>query len=159
MEASHQRCKRELLIFLLEENQDVRHQQHLHIYTQQTLVGCGAESPARRTGVVGGANGAVLAGSSAHSTFHSGALNLPEERPLMEELPPEQLSCSEGASASDLRLGSWVEAGLDLLQPPGPVQLQHLLVHGADQLLQEAQGPLQRLRLLVAWMQTGDTRS
>lgn len=67
----------------------------------------------------------------------------------MEEPPPQQLSSSEHSSSSDLRLGPRVKTGLDLLQPPGPVQLQHLLVHGADQLLQELQCPTQSLRLLL----------
>lgn len=62
-------------------------------------------------------------------TFHPGALDFPEERPLMEELPPQQLSSSEHASSLDLRLSPGVQTGLNLLQPPGPFQLQHLFVY------------------------------
>lgn len=82
-------------------------------------------------------------------TFHPGALDLPEKRPLMEEPPPQQLSSSEQSSTADLRLGPGIQTGLDLLQPPSPVQLKHLLVHRADQLLQEEQRLTQRLRLLL----------
>lgn len=57
----------------------------------------------------------------------------------MEEPPPQQLSSSEHTSSLDLCLGSEVHTGLNLLQSPGSVQLQHLLVHGADQLLQACQ--------------------
>lgn len=91
---------------------------------------------------------------SLRCTFHPGALNLPEERSLMEEFPPEQLSSSEHTSSSDLCLSTWVQTGLNLLQPPGPNQLLNLLVHRADQILQEDQGLVQCLRLrLIAWTQ------
>lgn len=68
----------------------------------------------------------------------------------MEKSPPQQLSSSEHSSSPDLRLGPGVQTGLDLLQPPSTVQLQHLLVHRADQLLQELQCLAQSLRLLLA---------
>lgn len=47
----------------------------------------------------------------------------------MEEPPPQQLSSSEHTSSLDLRLSPGVQTGLNLLQPPGPFQLQHLLVY------------------------------
>lgn len=78
--------------------------------------------------VVGSGLLAVLA-VSLRCTFHSGALDLPEERSLMQEFPPEQLSSSEHTSSSHLCLSTWVQTGLNLLQPPGPNQLLNLLVH------------------------------
>lgn len=97
----------------------------------------------------------ALRAVSLRRTFHSGALHLPEERPLVEEFPPEQLSSSEHPSSPDLCLSPRVQTGLDLLQPPGPNQLLNLLVHRADQILQEDQGLVEGLRLrLIAWTQS-----
>lgn len=47
----------------------------------------------------------------------------------MEEPPSQQLSSFEHTSSLDLRLSPGVQTGLNLLQPPGPFQLQHLLVY------------------------------
>ena len=70
----------------------------------------------------------------------------------MHKPPAEQFSSSEHSSSPDLRLGPGVQSGLDLLQPLGPFQLQHLLVHGLDQVLQQPQRGAQRLHLfLVPW--------
>lgn len=68
----------------------------------------------------------------------------------MEEPPPQQLSSSEHASSLDLCQGPGVQTGLNLLQSPGSVQLQHFFVHRADELLQENQRPAQCLCLILA---------
>lgn len=68
----------------------------------------------------------------------------------MKEPSPQQLTSSEHSSSLDLCLGPGVQTGMDLLQPPGPVQLQHFVVHRADKVLQELQSPSKRLRLLLA---------
>lgn len=56
-------------------------------------------------------------------TFHSGALDLPEERSIMKESPPLQLATSEHASTLYLCLGPMIQTCLDLLQPPASFQL------------------------------------
>lgn len=61
-------------------------------------------------------------GVAVSPTFHPGALDLPGEGALMEELPSQQLSSSERSSSFHLSMGSRVQASLDLLQPPVPVQ-------------------------------------
>lgn len=67
----------------------------------------------------------------------------------MEEPPPLQLPASEHASSLHLGPGPVVQTGLDLLQPPASLQLQHLLVHRADQVLEENQSLTYSLGLLL----------
>lgn len=66
----------------------------------------------------------------------------------MEEFSPQKFPRPEHSSFLDFCQGPRVQTGLDLLQPPGSVQLEHLLVHRADQLLQELQGLFQSVLLL-----------
>ena len=68
----------------------------------------------------------------------------------MEKPPPLQLPSSENSSSLDLRLGPGVQTGLNLLQPPTTVQLEHLLVYRANQLFQELQCLAQSPCLLLA---------
>lgn len=67
----------------------------------------------------------------------------------MEEPPPLQLPASEHAPSLHLGPGPVVQTGLDLLQPPASLQLQHLLVHRADQVLEENQSLTYSLGLLL----------
>ena len=70
----------------------------------------------------------------------------------MHQPPAEQFPSPEHASSADLRLGPGVQPGLDLLQALGALQLQNLLVHRLDQVLQQPQRGAQRLHLfLVPW--------